>query len=70
LTRRPSPTRRPRPSALIPPRRRPPALLLSGGVLQLVCRADDASACQPLSAAAGRRACARWPAGPRGVLPC
>jgi hypothetical protein len=58
-TRRPSPTRRPRrPSS---PRRRPrppllggdraPALLLVGGLLQLVCRAAAASACRPPSAA-------------------
>jgi hypothetical protein len=46
--------------ALIPPRRRPRPSSSAAELLQLVCRAAaaDASACRPLSVAAGRRACA------------
>jgi hypothetical protein len=81
-TRRPSPTRHPspthRPPALIPPQRRPrpssstaapgpPPRRRPPPVGMPHRRRHRLSA---PSVATGRRACARWPAGPRGVLPC
>jgi hypothetical protein len=66
-----SPRRRPRAGPPLLGGDRVSALLLGGGLLQPVCRAAAAASdCLPPSVAAGWRACARWPAGARGVLPC